>query len=408
VHRAEIIRLRGAWAEALDEANQAYEELRNHSLLDQAGEAFKEIGTIRLRMGDLDAAEEAFAQAHELGSEPASGLALLRLAQGKPEAAGSIMARALTGGYLDRLARAQLLPTHVQIALALGDLETARAAVREMEEISEQYAARAIHAATHQARGALLLAEGDPGAARADLELARKHWKEADAPYEGAHARLLLAEAFVALGDRDGATMEVQAASSAFDRLGATLDVAACADFLARMHEEAAAPERLVRTLMFTDIVKSTNLLEAIGEEGWQDLLRWHDQTMASRFAEHRGEVVKHTGDGFFVAFESADDAVACAVAVQRSLAEHRRSHGFAPQVRIGLHAAETSRSGGDYSGRGVHQAARIGALADGGEILASHETIADCQVDVPVSPPRPVSLKGISDTVEIVSVDWR
>ena len=120
-------------------------------------------------------------------------------------------------------------------------------------------------------------------------------------------------------------------------------------------------PRRVTKTFMFTDIVTSTDLVGLIGDEAWGELLKWHDRDLRSAFANHRGEEVKHTGDGFFVAFERASDALDCAVDIQRRLARHRREQGFAPTVRIGLHTAEATRQGRDYSGRGVHVAARIG-----------------------------------------------
>ena len=117
--------------------------------------------------------------------------------------------------------------------------------------------------------------------------------------------------------------------------------------------------------------------------------------------------MVNHTGDGFFAAFDSSRRAVECAVAVQRALAEHRRTHGFAPAVRIGIHASEANRRGDDYSGKGVHVAARIAALAGGGEILASAQTAAEASQWCSVSEPRTVELKGVSGDVEVVSVSW-
>jgi class 3 adenylate cyclase len=408
VHRAEIIRLRGAWAEALEEVLRANEELREHSLLEQSGEAFKEIGMIRLRMGDLHAAEEAFAQAYELGATPQPGLTLLRMAQGKLEAAASMINRTLSEGYHDRLARARLLPTQVEVSLAIGELATSRAAVEEMEAILQDYDAPPLHAWTHQSRAALRLAEGSTADARADAALAVKHWQAADAPYESAQARVLLARTCLEEGDRDTAVMELNAARSIFERLGASLDVAQCARDLEALDVGPAAAARAVRTFMFTDIVKSTNLIEAIGDESWQALLRWHDQTLRSLFREHDGEEVEHTGDGFFVAFDDPTVALRCAAAIQRGLAEHRRQHGFAPKVRIGMHAAEATMDRHSYSGRGVHLAARIGALADGDEILASEETSSACAGQFPTSETRTVTLKGIAAPVRVVSIDWR
>jgi class 3 adenylate cyclase len=159
---------------------------------------------------------------------------------------------------------------------------------------------------------------------------------------------------------------------------------------------------------MFTDIVRSTNLIEAIGDDAWLDLVRWHDQTLRALFADHGGEEVDHAGDGFFVAFPSADEAFACAIAIQRRLADHRQTHGFAPSVRIGVHATAVSRSGREYRGKGVHEAARIGSLADGGQIVASEPTLAAVGARVSASDPRTVSLKGLSSPVDVVTIDWR
>jgi class 3 adenylate cyclase len=159
---------------------------------------------------------------------------------------------------------------------------------------------------------------------------------------------------------------------------------------------------------MFTDIVNSTNLVEAIGDESWRHLLRWHNQKLTALIGQHNGEVVQTTGDGFFVTFDGSRDAIECAVAVQRALDEHRRTHGFSPRVRIGLHMAEANREEADWSGVGVHAAARIGSLAEGDEILVSRETVAAAGDAFPVDGGRNVSLKGISEPVDVVAVEWR
>jgi class 3 adenylate cyclase len=167
-----------------------------------------------------------------------------------------------------------------------------------------------------------------------------------------------------------------------------------------------AHTQRVQRTFMFTDIVGSTNLLEAMGDEAWQSLLDWHDRLLRSLFSENRGEEVTAIGDGFFVAFESPDDALACAVAIQRGLAEHRKTAGFAPQVRIGVHASDATRVGRNFTGKGVHEAARLGALAEGSEILSSVDTATGGRY--PMSESRTVTVKGIADPIEVVTVDWR
>jgi class 3 adenylate cyclase len=174
-----------------------------------------------------------------------------------------------------------------------------------------------------------------------------------------------------------------------------------------QLRGKAGPDRRVLKTFMFTDIVKSTNLAEVLGDDAWLDLLRWHDETLRSLFAAHDGDEVGTTGDGFFVGFDSPDAALACAVAIQRRLADHRRQHGFAPQVRIGLHASEAAQVGGDFHGKGVHEAARIAALAESGEIIASKSTVGPSP-PYPTSEPRSVTLKGISEPVEVVSIDWR
>lgn len=405
VHRAEIMRLRGAWAEAETEARQACAELADHNLLDMASEGFYQIGEIRLRMGDLQAAEDSFRQAHELGRDPNPGMALLRLAQGKPDTAWTSIRRAAdqsTGR--DRLARARLLPAYVEIAIAVDDLKAAAVAVRELEETAETFGTQALHAFASQARGSLLLAEGDAEGGLKRLRHAFKHWKEADAPYEAARVRVLVAEAAHALGDEETAGLELRAARSTFEKLGALVDARRASELLG---EEAPA-RRVARTFMFTDIVGSTNLVEAIGDEAWEDMVRWHDHALRACFARNDGEEVDHAGDGFFVAFEDPESAVACAMEIQRSLAQHRREAGFAPQVRIGLHATEATERAGDYGGMGVHQAARVGALAEGGEILATVGTLEAAGGGFAAGEAREVRLKGIADPVTVAAVEWK
>ena len=160
---------------------------------------------------------------------------------------------------------------------------------------------------------------------------------------------------------------------------------------------------------MFTDIVTSTDLVGLIGDEAWGELLQWHDRELRSAFANHRGEEVNSTGDGFFVAFERAVDALECAVDIQRRLARHRREQGFAPTVRIGLHTAEATRRRGDYQGRGVHVAARIGAAATGAEILISGAAVSAIDsLRFGLSEPREMTLKGVDEPVGVRSVNWR
>jgi class 3 adenylate cyclase len=408
VHRAEIMRLRGAWADAKEEAQRACTELTDFGMHYIAADAFYELGEIRLRMGELALAEEAFRQANEMGREPMPGLALLRLAEGKGAAALSAINRAVADASNDPLFRAKLLPAQARIALAAEEIDTARKAVEEMEGIAATYATPALEAMAATSRGSLQTAEGEFEEARRSLRRGVELWREIDLPYEAAEARALLGLAYRADGEEDAATMELDAARSTFERLGAPLDTKRVTELMGDRDAAAAGAPRVERAFMFTDIVRSTNLVEAIGDEAWTNLVRWHDQTLRVCFDRNRGEEVQHAGDGFFVAFESAERALVCAVEIQRKLAEHRRSAGFAPQVRIGVHVAEAARHGDDYLGRGVHEAARIGALAGGEEIVASAATIEAAGSAFTATDARTVPLKGIAEPIEVVSVEWR
>src|SRR5262245_3888353 len=373
VQRAELMRMRGSLGEAEAEASKARTELEAYGRLPQAGAAAYEVGEIRLRLGDLDGAEQAFAVAHGLGHEPQPGIALLRLAHGQVDAARSSIATALADAP-DPFERFRLLPARVEIALAAYDVAEARESAEEIGRIASVFDSPLLRAAAHLALGTVLTFEDDASAAVAELRAAVRDWTEIDAPFETAQARRCLAAAYRLGGDEDSARLELQAAREAFERLHARLEVERC-DALLRAGEDGGG-RRVQRTFMFTDIVGSTNLIETIGDEAWEDVLRWHDDTLRTQIASHRGRVVHSTGDGFFASFADMGDGVACAVAIQRRLAEQRRRQGFAPQVRIGLHAAEATEIADDYAGIGVHQAARVGALAEGGEILVTVSSI--------------------------------
>jgi len=408
VHRAEIMRLRGSLVEAEEEARTATVELGSFNLLFTAI-AFKELGEVRLRMGDLDAAEEAFRQANEMGQTPQPGLAMAQIQRGKPQAAANSLKRALSDEHLPPLERAKLLPTQVEVALSLDDIETARAAVTDLSAIAASYTSPALHAIADASAAAVGLADGDLGPAEEAAKRAGRLFKETDLLYEAARTSLLLGQIYSAQGDVDAAEFEMGSALSTFERIGALPEADRARNLLTSVVRPSATHERRVaKTFLFSDIVRSTNLLDAIGDEAWGDLLKWHDDTLRKLFAEHGGEEVAQTGDGFFVAFEGADEAVACAIDIQRSLADHRRAHGFAPQVRVGLHATEAAEVQGNYHGKGVHEAARIGALAEGGEILASASTL-ECVSSAPsTTDERAVTLKGVAEPMRVVSLVWR
>lgn len=231
VHQVEVLGLRGAWAQAEADARRTYEELSG-SYPEVAAEAFYVAGEIRRRMGDVTAAEQAFGRAHELGREPQPGLALLRLAQGKPEAAAAALRITLADQGGGRWWRARLLAAQVEVALAMGDLDGARAAAGELDSLAQESGTDLMHATAAMARGAVWLAENDADRALWQLRRARALWLELGLPYETARTRMLLAAACRAAGDGDGARMELRAAVAVFSRLGSAPDARRAAGLL--------------------------------------------------------------------------------------------------------------------------------------------------------------------------------
>ncbi len=414
VHRAELKMLRGQWPEAELEAREACDELQRFGLMDGLGSAHHAIGEIRLRMGDLEGAAQALERAYELGDDAQPGLALLHLARGEVEDAWRSIERALATtqsgeGPVDQATRGRLLPAAIDIALARGDLDAARNAVEALDAIATGYKRPLFEGGALMAKGELLLGEDRPSEASPMLGRSWRLWMENDLPYESARARLRYGEAISAEGDRATARMDLKAARTVFERLGATLDLRRVDARLGEEQGRATSAARITRTFMFTDIVTSTDLIGLVGDEAWAELLAWHNRELRSSFAGHRGEEVKSTGDGFFVAFDNAADAIGCAVDIQQRLTRHRREHGFAPSVRIGLHAAEATRDGRDYGGRGVHIAARVGGAAAGQEILATTEVVEQAgQTRFSVSEVRSLTLKGIREPIDVRAIDWR
>src|ERR687895_760289 len=299
IHRAEIMRLRGDLLGAEKQAVAACEELYDYERFITAA-GYYEVGEIRRRLGDFAAAEEAYRTANELGHDPQPGLALLRLAEGKVDAALAGVTRALAD-LQDPLSRLRRLPAQVEIAIAAADLKAARAAAEELERIVDAYM----------------------------------------------------------IGGRR---------APAFD---------------------------------------ATRLLETLGADKWKRLLGRHNELVRERIVESGGEVIKQTGDGFFASFGNPKAAIEAAVAIQRAL----DAELVAPDVRIGAHtggAFQTDADARDYSGQGVHTAARIGAAAGAGEILVSRETLDGVGTAFRLSDVRTEVLKGFEQPVEVVSVDWR
>jgi ATP/maltotriose-dependent transcriptional regulator MalT len=227
VHRAEILRLRGACDEAEREALLACDELSPY-LRREMGWPLSELGRIRLRKGDIDGAEEALLAAHRVGWEPQPGLALVRLAQGDEAGAAASIRDALERPSRvpskelppdTELQRAPLLEAQVEIEIAAGDIGRARAAAAELEQVAARFQSKALLAGATLARGRVRLADGDVEDAERCCSMAARLWNEIGAPYEAALARMVLAEALRAGGSEDQAVLELQASSTVLEQI---------------------------------------------------------------------------------------------------------------------------------------------------------------------------------------------
>jgi ATP/maltotriose-dependent transcriptional regulator MalT len=225
VHRAEILRLQGDWADALAETERADRRLEKAMNRAAAARSSYLRGEVHRLRGEFAEAEQDYREASRLGSEPQPGLALMRLAQGNREAAAASIRR-MVGETTDRLRRAALLPALAEIMLATGDLEEAAGACRELAEICDECESEMLRAMLATTRGALELATGDPGALLS-LRAASNAWNELEAPYEAARARMLVGCACREVGDQEAFRLELEGARTVFEELGAAPDVAA-------------------------------------------------------------------------------------------------------------------------------------------------------------------------------------
>jgi len=235
VHRAEILQLNGDWPYALVEAQRARQRFIDTRNEGRVGLALYREAELQRLLGRFEDAESAYREASRYGWDPQPGLAQLRLAQGRVDAALSAIRRVVDEST-EPLMRVGLLPAYVEIVLAAGDLKGATRASLELEQLAEHYESAMLTGMVAFARGAVLLAEDDVHGALAALRRAADVWQQLEAPYEVARTRELVGLACRALGDDDAATLELDAARATFEQLRARPDVERVAAHLAREH----------------------------------------------------------------------------------------------------------------------------------------------------------------------------
>jgi DNA-binding CsgD family transcriptional regulator len=225
VHRADILQLHGAWPEALAEARRGCERFERGIDPQRPASAFYQLAEMHRLRGEFSAAEQAYRSASTWGMEPQPGLALLRMAQGRIEiAAGAI--RRIVSATKEPLHLARLLPAYIEIMLETGEIENARTACQKLEKITNRFDTGLLGAIAAHARGSVALTEGDAQAASGLLRQAFQVWQQVEAPYMAARTRLLVGLACRALGDDEGAGLEMDAARAVFKQLGAAPDLA--------------------------------------------------------------------------------------------------------------------------------------------------------------------------------------
>ncbi len=220
VHRGQIMRIQGAWAQAVEELERARARYLQADTPDAAGIAMAELGDVHRLTGDLDAAERSYGRAREHGHEPQPGLALLWHARGRTPAAVAAVRRLLAEPR-DPVHRSQLLPGSVEVLLAAGEVDVAEPLSRELAAFADEVGCAALRAMAAYALASVLVARGDPASALSRLREATRQWGSVHAPFEIARCRALIGSACRLLGDEDTAREELVAAREAFRALGA-------------------------------------------------------------------------------------------------------------------------------------------------------------------------------------------
>lgn len=240
VHRSQVCQLHGDWTAAMEDARQACARLADPPGQPALGMAWYQQAELHRLRGELDAAEVQYRKASERGHVPQPGLALLRLSQGRLDAAVASIRQAVDAAGGDRLAAATLLPAYAEIMLAADDVASARTAADELTRLAQDLGAPLLEATAAQADGAVLLAEGNGEPALVALRRAWTRWWELQAPYETARVRVLIGVACQQLNDNDSAELEWDAARRTFASIDALPEL--------RHLDELAAPQAAQRS----------------------------------------------------------------------------------------------------------------------------------------------------------------
>lgn len=252
VHRSEILALRGSWPQALGEARKAGERSQQAGNQASVGDARYCEGEIHRLLGELDEAEAAYRKAGKAGREPQPGLALLRLAQRRSDAAETAIRR-LLAETSEPAKRVEILPPAAEVLLAVGDSHAAREVADELDQLAQKTEANEwLGVVATATRGAVELAAGDPETALPFLRAAVAGWHKVGSPYEAARVRALIGSACRMIGDEDSALIELDGARDTFTELGARTDL----ERLSAADQASSAPESHGLTARETEVLR--------------------------------------------------------------------------------------------------------------------------------------------------------
>jgi class 3 adenylate cyclase len=336
------------------------------------------LAELRIQHGRYEDAAELL-KGYEEEFEAAPALAALLTARGEHQKAAAVLRSFTRGLGSDCLRLAPALAQLVDLELRRGDQPAAARAARRLQELAEGSDSIEVKALAESAAAQMAGLAGDHDAAIRGFEEALSLVVNRERPVLSAQIRLELGRAFQQAGEPESAAVEVEAALSSFERLGMAPKVFAARALLAELEaptskavgDGAPAAGRRLASVLFTDIVGSTEQLARIGDSAWKEILNEHDRTVDRIVGEFHGRVVKHTGDGVCATFEEPNGAINCAVALREALGDR----GI--RIRTGIHAGEIELRGTHIDGIAVHTAARVLARADANEILVSN-TVRD------------------------------
>jgi DNA-binding winged helix-turn-helix (wHTH) protein len=237
LHRAEVLSISGDATQAEREIQIACDQLETYSPF-AAGDAFRILGDLHLMRGDFAQADTAFRRSHDLGWDPQPGLAMLQAERGDPNAAIQGLLRSLDDhNWALRQRRGLLLAVLAIIAARHGDRDRAASAIEELDQHPELWASEYNNGAVARAHAEFAVLEGKPKEAVRAMRDAIRSWQAARAGINQAICRYRLAQILADAGDISGASLELDAAKSAFDMLHAPLRAETCAEFRSALAE---------------------------------------------------------------------------------------------------------------------------------------------------------------------------